>query len=59
MTEGGGWDDMMRYDGMEGWSFLFNFVQVVLFSFVCRDIGGKRLFSCAIDVMIPHDFLLF
>lgn len=38
----GGWDDMMRYDGMEGWSFLFNFVQVVLFSFVCRDIGGKR-----------------
>ena len=22
----GGWDDMMRYDGMEGWSFLFVFV---------------------------------
>jgi hypothetical protein len=28
-----------------------DFVQVVLFSFVCRDIGGKR-FLCAIDVMI-------
>jgi hypothetical protein len=43
-----------------GWKvgvFLFNFVRVVLFSFVCRDIGGKPVSLCY-RCDDTHDFLL-